>query len=41
MIEFLRIQYELGRVTEEQLDMLIEQGKITKEDKKYIISQYA
>ena len=29
---------ELGRVTNEQLDMLIVQGKITQEDKEYIMS---
>jgi hypothetical protein len=38
MIEFLRVQYRLGRVTETQLDMLIAQGKITEEDKAYIMS---
>jgi len=38
MIEFLRVQYRLGRVTEEQLDLLISQGKITAEDKSYIMN---
>jgi hypothetical protein len=38
MVEFLKIQYRLGRVTEAQLDMLIAQGKITQEDKVYIMS---
>lgn len=37
MIEFLKVQYRLGRVTETQLDLLIAQGKITKEDKIYIM----
>jgi hypothetical protein len=38
MIEFLKIQYRLGRVTETQLDKLIVDGKITEEDKVYIMS---
>lgn len=38
MVEFLRIQYRLGRVTELQLDTLIIQSKITEEDKIYIMS---
>ena len=38
MAEFLRVQYRLSRVTEEQLDMLIAQGKITENDKTYIMS---
>ena len=38
MVEFLKVQYRLGRVTNEQLDMLIVQGKITQEDKEYIMS---
>lgn len=37
MIEFLRIQYRLGRVTDEQLDKLIINETITKKDKDYII----
>ncbi len=38
MVEFLRVQYRLGRVKEEQLDTLVAQGKITEEDKEYIMS---
>ncbi len=38
MIEFLRVQYRLGRVIETQLDALITQGKITEEDKVYIMT---
>lgn len=38
MIEFLRIQFRLGRVTESQLDKLVSDGKITGEEKEYIIS---
>ena len=38
MIEFLKVQYRLGRVTEVQLDTLIAQSKITEEDKTYIMS---
>jgi hypothetical protein len=41
MVEFLRVQYRLGRVTETQLDMLVAQGKITEDDKEYIMSYYA
>lgn len=37
MIEFLKIQYRLGRVTEVQLDSLVAQGKIEETDKQYII----
>lgn len=37
MIEFLKVQYRLGRVTETQLDMLIAQWKITENDKQYIM----
>ena len=38
MIEFLKIQYRLGRVTKENLDKLIADEKITEEDKIYIMS---
>lgn len=38
MVEFLRVQYRLRRVTEIQLDGLIKDGKITEEDKTYIMS---
>ena len=38
MIEFLRVQYRLDRITEEQLDLLVEKNKITEENKMYIMS---
>lgn len=38
MIEFLKIQYRLGAITEEQLDYLVAGNKITEEDKIYIVS---
>ena len=41
MVEFLRIQYRLGRVTEGQLDKLVTDGKIKEEDKVYIMSYVA
>ena len=38
MVEFLKIQYRLGRLTEAQLDKLVTDGKITADDKVYIIN---
>ena len=38
MVEFLKVQYRLKRVTEEQLDRLVSEGKIKEEDKAYIMS---
>ena len=38
MVEFLRIQYQLKRVTEKQLDKLVTDGKIEIDDKVYIMS---
>lgn len=38
MTYFLRVQYRLGNVTEQQLDNLVLSGKITDEDKIYILS---
>lgn len=38
MVEFLKIQYRLGKVTEEQLNKLILEGKITEDNKEYIMS---
>ncbi len=38
MLEFLKIQYRLGRVTEGQLDKLITNKAITEKDKNYIMS---
>jgi len=37
MVEFLKVQYRLNRVAEKQLDSLILSGKITTEDKIYIM----
>ena len=41
MVEFLKIQYRLGRVTETQLDKLVADKKITEDDKQYIMSYVA
>lgn len=38
MVEFLKVQYRLRRVTETQLDTLVSHSKITVEDKAYIMS---
>ena len=38
MVEFLKIQYRLGRVIEIQLDKLVTDGKIEIDDKVYIMS---
>lgn len=38
MVEFLKIQYRLGRITEAQLDKLVTDGKIEVEDKQYIMN---
>ena len=38
MVEFLRVQYRLRRVTEIQLDWLVKEKKITEDDKIYIMS---
>ena len=38
MVEFLKVQYRLNRITETQLDKLIVSGKITEEDKIYIMN---
>ena len=32
MINFLKIQYQIGKITKEQLDSLVEKGKITQDD---------
>jgi len=37
MIEFLRIQYRLGRINEMNLDKLVNERTIIEEDKNYII----
>ena len=36
MINFLRLQYQMGRVTDEQLRILLELGRITEDDIKVI-----
>lgn len=38
MVEFLKIQYRLGRINENHLDKLIIEDKITEDDKVYIMS---
>lgn len=37
MIQFLKIQYKLGRVTETQLNALVLQNRITQEQKAEIM----
>ena len=37
MVEFLKVQYRMSRVTETQIDMLVAQGRISVEDKIYIV----
>ena len=32
MINFLKIQYQMGRVTDEQLNRLLELGRISEDD---------
>ncbi len=32
MVNFLKLQYQLGRISEEQLDRLVEMGRITQEE---------
>ena len=36
MINFLKIQYQMGRVTDEQLNRLLELGRISEDDIKVI-----
>lgn len=38
MVEFLKIQYRLGRINETHLDQLIADGKTTEENKIYIMN---
>lgn len=38
MIRFLTLQYRMGKVTEEQLQKLVEKGIITEEEKTTIMS---
>lgn len=37
MINFLKIQYQIGKITKEQLDSLVEKGKLTQDDVNEII----
>ena len=37
MIKFLKIQYQIGKITKEQLVSLVEKGKITQDDLDEII----
>lgn len=37
MKEFLKLQYRMGKITEEMLNQLVEKNKITEEDLAYII----
>ncbi len=39
MIDFLRLQYIMGKVTKEQLMTLVVKGTITQADYDYIISK--
>lgn len=36
MVDFLKIQYRLGKITDEQLQTLVELGKITEEELEFI-----
>ena len=38
-IEFLKLQYKLGRVSEEDLNKLLEKEQITQRDKDYIMGK--
>ena len=37
MINFLKIQYQIGKITKEQLDSLVEKGKFTQDDVNEIV----
>lgn len=39
MVEFLRIQYKIGRLSIEQLEWLVSAEKITQDKFEYIISE--
>jgi len=32
MVNFLKLQYQLGRISDEQLDRLVEMGRITEQE---------
>lgn len=36
MVEFLKIQYRLGKVTDDDINRLVEKGVITQEEANYI-----
>lgn len=36
MVEFLKIQYKLGRVTDDDINLLVEKGIITQGEANYI-----
>lgn len=38
-INFLKLQYRMGKLKEEQLDQLIQRGEITATDKEHIMSR--
>lgn len=40
MIKFLKIQYQIGKITKEQLDSLVEKGKITQDDVDEIVKDW-
>lgn len=39
MIEFLKLQYQMGKLTVEQLERLVTVGRITAEDKTLILQE--
>jgi hypothetical protein len=39
MVEFLKVQYKLGKVTDDDINLLVERGEITSEDKNYIMGK--
>lgn len=39
MIEFLKIQYRMGKIIEEQLSRLVKLGRITEQDKINIMEE--
>ena len=39
MIEFLKIQYRLGKVTDDDINLLVKKGIITQEEANYIMGK--
>ena len=39
MIKFLKLQYEMGKLTLEQLEQLVTAGRITAEEKTFITKE--